>query len=77
MMKMALLLCRGLLFGQTEYGGGAIWVYSEKSAFQILFLYRYHRFLCAVGLYRKNSILDTQIMKNEYLASRFFPIDPK
>ena len=57
--------------------GSAIWVYSEKSAFQILFLCRYHRFLCSVGLYRKNIILDTQITKNEYPESKFFSIDPK
>ena len=69
--------CCGLLYEQTECGDSAIWVYSEKSAFQILFLCRYHRFLCAVGLYRKNIILDTHIMKNEYLESKFFSIDPK
>ena len=77
MMKMAPPLCRILLYEQTECGGSAIWVYSEKSAFQILFLCRYHRFLCSVGLYRKNIILDTQITKNEYPESKFFSIDPK
>ena len=55
----------------------AVWVYSEKSAVQIRFLWRYHRCGCAVGLDRKNSILDTHIMKNEYLESKFFSIDPK
>lgn len=69
--------CCGLLYEQTEFGDSAIWVYSEKSAFQILFLCRYHRFLCSVGLYRKNIILDTQITKNEYPESKFFSIDPK
>lgn len=74
---MAPPLCCILLYEQTECSGSAIWVYSEKSAFQILFLCRYHRFLCSVGLYRKNIILETHIMKNEYLESKFFSIDPK
>lgn len=47
---MAPPLCCILLYEQTECGGSAIWVYSEKSAFQILFYVDIIDF-CALWVY--------------------------